>query len=245
MRTRIPPPPHRVRRGRSSPPDRPHFLAMGDGAQSWLRVAVFAFLALGGLFSSIDARAATPEESFVQSEIDRSYAVLNNRALNAAERQRQFRAALLSVVDSKRVALFTLGSFARESPQANLDEFSAAFANFLTAVYQQSLEHYKNQIVKVTGSTARSDNDVIVNAVVASSGGQSPQLHIAFRVRRSGGEDVITDLQVEGAWLALSERADFMSYLQQHGGNVALLSSELQSRAERIRAALSKTDTSS
>jgi len=63
-------------------------------------------------------------------------------------------------------------------------------------------------------------------------------LKIAFRVR-SGGDrkDIITDLQVEGAWLGLNQRADFASYFQQHGGMPALasLSSELESRAQRIK----------
>jgi ABC-type transporter MlaC component len=44
----------------------------------------------------------------------------------------------------------------------------------------------------------------------------------------------VTDINIEGAWLGLNQRADFTSYLQQHGGALALLSSELESRAKRL-----------
>ena len=49
---------------------------------------------------------------------------------------------------------------------------------------------------------------------------------------------VITDMQAEGIWLAVTERADFTSYLQQHGGNLTLLSGELHDRASAIRTVL-------
>jgi ABC-type transporter MlaC component len=45
-------------------------------------------------------------------------------------------------------------------------------------------------------------------------------------------------MQAEGIWLAVTERADFTSYLQQHGGNVTLLSGELHDRAAAIRTVL-------
>src|SRR5687767_4279722 len=70
------------------------------------------FLAFAALWTSVamsDARAATPAEAFVQSSIEKSYAILNDPESNAAERELQFRALLLSIVDVKRIALFTLG----------------------------------------------------------------------------------------------------------------------------------------
>jgi ABC-type transporter MlaC component len=73
--------------------------------------------------------------------------------------------------------------------------------------------------------------------------GKASRLRLAFRVRQtSSGEHVITDLQVEGAWLALTQRADFTAYLQRHGANIAGLAMELQDRAAQLRLAQSESE---
>jgi ABC-type transporter MlaC component len=189
------------------------------------------------------ARAQNAAETFVQANIDKSYAILNDRSLDPLERERQFAQQIRSAVDTRRVALFTLGPSSREASKESLDAYTAAFADFLTAIYHQALSHYRNRSIKVTGSMARAADDVVVNAVVPAGAGQPSELRIAFRVRKSDrGENVITDFQAEGAWLALTERADFGSYLQQHGGDLMLLSNELAARAQRIRSDLVNAD---
>ena len=71
-------------------------------------VCLLAFVMIGALAAS-NAHAANSAETFVQSNIDRTYAVLNDGALSPPEREQRFRTLLLSVVDVRRVALFTLG----------------------------------------------------------------------------------------------------------------------------------------
>ena len=187
-----------------------------------------AFVALATFFPVSRARAAEGAEAFVRSNIDKSYAILNR---DAANREAEFRALLLSIVDTKRIALFTLGPYARGQSQPELDAFIAAFADYLVAVYKRGLDVYRGKILEVTGSTERAPGDVIVDTVV--DGQQVSKTHIDFRVRRQpGGANVITDLRVEGIWLALSQREEFIAYLQQHHGSIAELSSELQRKAE-------------
>jgi hypothetical protein len=41
-------------------------------------------------------------------------------------------------------------------------------------------------------------------------------------------------MQVEGVWLAISERADFEAYLQQHNNSVPDLTRHLRQMASRI-----------
>jgi phospholipid transport system substrate-binding protein len=184
------------------------------------------------------ARAANPAESFVQSGIERSYAILNDDSLSGTARQEQFRALLLSIVDIRRVALFTLGPYARNASQGDLDAFQRAFADFLTVVYQRGLETYSSP--KITGSTERAADDVIVNVTANSPNGRGS---LAFRVRSANGSaPLVTDLQVEGAWLAINQRSDFTAYLQQHGGDLAALAAELDKRTAQVRLALSESD---
>lgn len=190
----------------------------------------------GGVPPAIsDMRPANEAEIFIQSNIGNAYAILNNHALNADERRLQFHDFLLSITDVRRIAVFTLGPYTRDASDGDIDNFVKAYADFVTAVYQSYFDRYKGQTLQVTSSTERSEGDVIVNADVVGSDGVH-QSKIGFRARRSEGRNnVITDFQVAGAWLALAQRSDFTSYLQQHGGKLAPLSSELESRALRIK----------
>src|SRR6266852_5580929 len=86
-----------------------------------------AFVALGTFFPVSKVRAADETEAFIRFNIDKSYAILNRDASN---RQAEFRALLLSIVDTRRIALFTLGPYARGQSQPDLDGFIAAFADY-------------------------------------------------------------------------------------------------------------------
>jgi len=204
-------------------------------AATFIAVAIVSTL-LGFLLSAPPARAAETAEQFVTGNVEKGMAILNDGALKADERQERFRNFLLSITDAKRVAIFTLGSYARGASQAQLNDYVASFADFLTAVYQKGLDTYRSQTIRVTGSIVRSDNDSVVDAEIAGKDASDPPLRIAFRVRKNeAGAFVVTDLQVAGVWLALSERSDFTAYLQQHHSDIGALSNELKVRAAQIR----------
>jgi phospholipid transport system substrate-binding protein len=203
-------------------------------------VLVCLAVGAGVLMSTLETRAANSAESFVEASIGKGNAILNAPLLDPAQRQSQFRDFLLSITDTRRVALFTLGSYARAASEPVIATFVAAFIDFDTAIYRRSLDSYSGQTIRVTGSTQRSEDDAIVNADVLDPNGKSGPLKIAFRVRKNdSGKDVLTDLQIEGAWLALSQQSDFTSYLQQHDGDIAQLSRELELRIGQMRSSLS------
>jgi phospholipid transport system substrate-binding protein len=80
---------------------------------------------------------------------------------------------------------------------------------------------------------------VVVNADVVNPAAppNAPVIKAAFRVRKTmDGKPIITDMQVEGIWLALSQRSDFTGYLQQHGGNVAALTENLKMQIQQLGA---------
>jgi ABC-type transporter MlaC component len=199
----------------------------------------FIFLAVAISVStfSFEARAADTATSFVETSVEKGNAILGDRLLDAGQRQGQFSDFLRSITDTKRTGLFTLGSYARGASESDLAGFDAAFTNFITAVYQRGFDNYGGQTIRVTGAVERSADDTIVKADVIDPSGKSPPLKIAFRVRkRDSGNNVITDLQVEGAWLALTELSDFTAYLQQHRGEIPQLSKELEKRTLQIHA---------
>ena len=183
-----------------------------------------------------DARATPATEAFIQQNFDKGYLILNSTLLSDTHRREQFRAFLLDLAASRRIALFTLGHFATGAAPADADAFVEAFTNYSVAVYEKGLNRYQGQALKVTGSSDRATDDSVVQAeLVSPSGRNGLEIKVAFRVRRDkNGAPTITDIQIEGVSLAITERDDFTAYLQQHNGSVPELSTRLNALSDEV-----------
>lgn len=177
-------------------------------------------------------------EAFVQRSIDRGYVILKDTKITEAQRQAQFHDFLLGLMDARRIGMFTLGQYANSASKTEIEAFVPAFADFTAAVYETRLIKYKEQLLKVIGSTARADDDVVVNCNVTDPAQpNAPPYKVAFRVRRSAeGKFIVTDMNIEGIWQTLSQRADFTGFLQQHGGRLGDLVNDLNRQTKLLYA---------
>ena len=215
---------------------------------SWYAVLLAAIVAAIAMLSASELRAApaaNPAEAFVQENIEKGYTILNSTTLSDEQRRAQFRDFILSLTDSRRIGMFTLGQYANSASKDDIEAFINAFSDYAVAVYESRLSKYKGQTLNVTGSVQRAADDVVVNTDVVNPGTPNAQpLKAAFRVRKtSDGRPIVTDIQVEGVWLALSQRSDFTGFLQQHGGRLPDLTTDLRRQAQLLRNAERSTGT--
>lgn len=197
-------------------------------------IALAAFCLLSFPAASADTTHKRAAEAFVQKNIDNAYAVLGNPSLSPDERDARFRSFVLSLMDTGRIGRFTLGRYANSASPAAIADFERAFADYAVAVYESRLSEFKDLQMHVTGSAVLGKDDIVVAAI--ASGPELPNpakpVRVGFRVRtNSNGHFVVIDIDVEGIWLALWERADFTSFLHQHGGDVAELTRHLRSES--------------
>ena len=190
--------------------------------------AVGICVCLGTLILPLAAYAVNPAEAFVEESIRKGSAILDDNSLSSSERDREFRVFVLSITDMRRVALFTLGSYAKHATEDDIAGFVAAFTDLEVALYRNGFTSYGNSI-RVTGSIIRAGDDVIVTAKAPGEDAKSDSMEISFRVRKGdNGQDIIVDVGLAGTWLALSQNEQFASYLRLNGGNIAKLSRELE-----------------
>jgi len=187
--------------------------------------------------SLLPASAATPAEAFIADNIQKGLTILNDRQLSDAARGDQFQQLLLGLVNTKRIASFTLGQYARSASQSDLDEFAAAFQDYSIAVYRSYLSRYAGQSLRVTGSSQRAPDDFIVTTVMVDPNDRSGQrpLEVDFRVRTDSGRPELVDISVLGIWLALSQRDQFVAFLAQNRGDVKALTAHMRQTAAQYR----------
>jgi phospholipid transport system substrate-binding protein len=189
-----------------------------------------AVFAIGTMLAAPTAQASPATEAFIQQNFDKGYMILNDASLSEMERRDQFRALLLQLAATRRVALFTLGPYASAQP-AVVDGFVQAFTNYSLSVYERGLNQYNGQKLKVSGSSDRAADDSIVQAEIVGPNGNS--ISVSFRVRRNEtGLPTITDLLIAGISLATTQRDEFTAYLHQSNGNISQLSARLNGMAE-------------
>lgn len=195
-------------------------------------------LSLAMIFVIAPAKASERTETFVQQMVDDGYVILNDASLSDDARFEQFRTFMLGLTDVERIARFTLGPYVNRAPEAEVNEFIDAFSNYAVTVYEDRLSQYTGQTMRVTGSEDRAEDDSVVSATVVNPSNPNAQgFNVAFRVRNdANGSPIITDMQVEGVWLAISQRADFTSFLQRNNGSVTALANSLTTQAQQIRA---------
>ena len=205
-------------------------------AMPLMRRAVLAFgLALAApLLAPQPAAAATPAETFVNDNIQKGLLILRDNKLTTDQRRDQFKALLIGLVDTRRVALYTLGQYRNGASPADIDAFAVAFQDYASAAYQTYFSKYTNQTLKVTGSTQRNPTDFVVHSQLISPGSSQQPAGVDFRVRTDQGKAVLVDVAYEGVWLSLAQRDQFVNFLGQNNGNIRTLISHLSELAVNL-----------
>ena len=178
--------------------------------------------------SSRDAGA----EQFVQVQGQRIITLLSNPALSPPDKTRAFKGIVDQIADVPRITSFVLGKYARSITPSQMQRFAPIFRAYEQSVYETQLGNFHGKNVRVTGSVVRQPGDVVVNTVI-SGGGLSQPLPVTWRVLGGGGSWKVVDVQTSGVWLAITQQQDFVSTIDNHGGDIDALIAQLQQQALR------------
>jgi ABC-type transporter MlaC component len=177
------------------------------------------------------AWAANAAENFISGNIQAGFDILNDKGASPAQRRERFASFVLGLTDVKRVALFLLGRYAADAPQADLDDYVSTYQDYVLSLYQSYFSLYAGQSLRVTSSRERAPNDFVVTTNMV--GANNTPLEIDFRVRTDGAKPVLVDLGVAGVWLALAQRDQFLAVLAQNNGDIKALTAHLHSAQTR------------
>jgi phospholipid transport system substrate-binding protein len=207
------------------------FLKTAVAAALVLAAAAPLNAALPGVAQAQAARDAGAEQ-FVQAGAQRIITVLNDKGEGAAEKIRVFRGLVDELADVPRVTNFVLGKYARTISPAQRDRFAKVFREFAQNVYETRLGDYHGENVKVTGSVVRKPGDVVV-ATTISGGKLNQPVQASWRVLGSGSSWKVVDVQVSGIWLAITQQQDFVSTIDNAGGNIDTLIAQLEKQVQQ------------
>jgi phospholipid transport system substrate-binding protein len=146
-----------------------------------------------------------------------------------AERLERFRQLFRADFDGPAIARFVLGRYWRSASEEERQEFLKLFENYVVYVYGTRLSDFNGETFKVRSS--RTDGDgTIVSTDVFTSGANAP-MKVDWRLIPENGGFKITDVIIEGISLMVTQRSEFASVIQRHGGQVGSLLALMREKA--------------
>jgi phospholipid transport system substrate-binding protein len=160
-------------------------------------------------------------------------AILNNRSESKAAKEQTFRALIDQVVDVPRVTHFVLGKYARLITPEQYQRFAAVFRTYAEGIYQSRIDDYHGEKFTVNGSVIRKPGDTIVTTTLFGGKMSTPTV-VQWRVLGSPGNFRVVDVQVSGVWLAITQQQDFVSTIDNAGGNINVLITQVQNDRDGV-----------
>ena len=192
-------------------------------------------LAISGLVS-LPAVAGPETEAYVQQNASEVLSALNDPSLTSSERTAKFNAYMDEFTDMIAVSNFAIGKYARRFNEEELARYRTAFRTYALAVYEYQLDAYRGEAVVVRNSVDRSEKDSIVNTVIKRQDGQD--MDVRWRVLTRNGEYQVVDvaLNIDGnlIWLAIEQRAQFLSLLDRSNGSAEALIAKIESMTAEL-----------
>ncbi|MEO1303568.1 MAG: ABC transporter substrate-binding protein [Pseudomonadota bacterium] len=186
--------------------------------------------------SALPAFADAETEEYVRVNANEVLAALNAPDLTPAERRTQFQTYMDEFTNLDAVAKFVIGKYSKRFTEEEMDLYLDTFRNYALVVYEFYFNEYRGQDVKVVGSKDRNARDSIVDTEIVRADGQ--ELEVRWRVLNRGGEYQVVDvaLNAEGnlIWLAIEQRAQFLSILDQNAGSVDALVAKITSMTDEL-----------
>lgn len=203
-------------------PARRHVLTRLGGAMALAGMAAAAAAQPAARRRARDLQA----EAFVEVQAQKVLSVLADRGLSLAQKQQAFRRLIDQIADVPKITNFVLGKYARTITPAQRAKFNTVFRSYAEAVYQSRIAEFRGETLRITGSVARAAGDVMVGSVILGSG-RDP-IPVSWRVLGGGAAWKIVDVQIRGIWLAITQQQDFVSTIDNAGGDIGVLIDQLQ-----------------
>ena len=175
------------------------------------------------LLIAIESPAAPPSgitadaDVFMNELWTRAVEVLSKK-LPVEERLARFRQLFHADFDGPGIARFVLGHYWRSASPEEQQEYMRLFEDYVVFVYGTRLSNFSGETFKVRG-TRTDGNGTIVSTDILNPGGEPP-IKVDWRLVSDNGAFKINDVVIEGISMMMTQRSEFASVIQRHGGQI-------------------------
>jgi len=152
-----------------------------------------------------------------------------SKKLPQSERLTRFRELFHADFDGPGIARFVLGRYWRSASEQEQQEFLRLFEDYVVFVYGTRLSNFNGETFKVRSSRTDESGTVVSSDIVGPSG--DAPIKVDWRLITDKGAFKINDVVIEGISMLVTQRSEFASVIQRHGGQVGGLLTMMRERA--------------
>ena len=201
-----------------------------------LAPSLLVLLCLGVAAAPVRAATTPPDEAskFVEDLGNRAVALFSNYSPSeAAKSEEEFRKIFREGFDFQLIGRFVLGRFWHSATPEQQAEYRKLFEDWVLNTYTRRIGAYRGETFKITGVHTIQDDDALVDTEIVRP--DAPPIKAGWRVRSVDGQMKIIDVMVEGVSMALTQRQEFASVIQNKGLDGLL--DELKERLAKLKEA--------
>ena len=199
------------------------------------RSLIILALLIGSTSLAAAPNAIAADANVFMSELwTRAVEVLDKKA-PLTERLTRFRQLFQADFDGPGIARFVLGRYWRTASEQEQQEYMKLFEDYVIFVYGTRLSHFNGETFKVRGSRTDESGTVVSTDIISPSG--EPPIKVDWRLVADRGAFKINDVIIEGISMMVTQRSEFASIIQRHGGQVGGLLALMREKTNTASAA--------
>jgi phospholipid transport system substrate-binding protein len=175
---------------------------------------LFMSLALPLALAPSLALAASTAESYVSKVGNGVIAAARNNSVS------QFRSLLRANADIAAIAIYSLGPYRKSLTSDVKAEYYGLVENYIAKVFQQNAKKLAGQGLEVRDTKDAGDSVLVRSVLNFGGNGTVP---VTWRLVKRGGGYRIFDVNVDGIWLASTQKTNFVSVLKKNNGKMSAL----------------------
>ena len=192
------------------------------------------FLTIISLLIALPSLTAAPkviaaDASIFMNELWHHAVEVLSKKLPQSERLTRFRELFHADFDGPGIARFVLGRYWRSASEQEQQEFLRLFEDYVVFVYGTRLSNFNGETFKVRSSRTDESGTVVSSDILGPSG-EAP-IKVDWRLITDKGAFKINDVVIEGISMLVTQRSEFASVIQRHGGQVGGLLTMMRERA--------------
>ena len=181
------------------------------------------------------ARAADDASGFIAGLGRDAIAIMKDPGISTADRQHQFQTLLTEDFDLPKIAQFVLGSYWLKANESERQQFTTAFADYMTRIYSSRFSEYSAQSFRVTTQFAKNETTTVVSSeIIRVATGE--EIDLDWVVAKTPDSYKVTDITAGGMSLSRAQREEFSSVVHRNGDSVSNLIQQLQMKLTELAA---------
>jgi phospholipid transport system substrate-binding protein len=199
------------------------------------RSLIILSLLIGSTSLAAAPNAIAADANVFMSELwTRAVEVLDKKA-PLTERLTRFRQLFHADFDGPGIARFVLGRYWRTASEQEQQEYMKLFEDYVIFVYGTRLSNFNGETFKVRGSRTDESGTVVSTDIISPSG--EPPIKVDWRLVADKGAFKINDVIIEGISMMVTQRSEFASIIQRHGGQIGGLLALMREKTNTASAA--------